>query len=106
MIKNADGSWAKNKAEEILEGRDVANKYLSVLTNADQRTIESYLWFGARIVVIIPGEERRGFVVLVHETHGGRAQHQADRLNSGLHGTIVHNSLGEAVEHLYDVVTD
>jgi hypothetical protein len=107
-VVGSGGVRGNYNVETILAGRDVELKYVSVITGSSQETIESYLWFGARIVVIMPGEReherRNGFVIKVHETHGGRARAQADRLLTGLHGARVHDTFGEAVEHLSELV--
>lgn len=83
-------------------------RWITVLTTKPDQ-IESYLYSTSEVVATFPAKTDRFAVIVKVETDRDadfRAQYQADRLSSGLHGSIVFISLKQALTHTIDFLED
>lgn len=87
----------------------VATRYLSVLTYRPAE-VTAYLYAGQHIIDTVPGTATGGSTGLIVEVSAApasvdfRARYIADRLASGLHGTVVHNTEADARDRLTDIL--
>lgn len=77
--------------------------YITCITTAPQQ-VPAYFYAGTEQVLTMSDSpaalDRTGLILSVQDP--SRAQYQADRLSSGLHGARVHETFHDAAAHLLD----